>query len=433
MANGINTARTLLLAALAMFLVFVAGSDSAFAAGNVFTTAATFASDSSIALDAAGNPVIAYRDSLDTKLKVLHCDDPFCNPGGDVTATPDVQSGRYPSLVLDAAGNPVVSYYTTPFDRLKLLHCDDPNCAGSEPVETPDPDAILVNASTSLALDTAGNPVIAYAPTGEIRVMHCNDPECAGGDESITSHGSVADRPALVLDAAGNPVVAYSDSTLGGLLRVMHCNDPDCAGGDESVTGPDAAPGNTPAIALDIGGRPIIAYYGAAPARDLKLMHCNDANCAGSNETVTAPDSGGDVGVQPSIVLSSGNPTVAYRDETNGDLKLLRCDDPDCAGGGDSITAMDTSTNSGGNSSLTLDGSGFPAISFDAGPDVKIVRCGAANCAPAVGGLTQLARIDAEAGGHSFRLGTWLSAATAAVATVVAIGLIALLGRRAGG
>ncbi len=427
-----TTLRTLLLVALAAFLAFVAGSDSAFAAGNVITIAATFASDSSIALDAAGNPVIAYRDSLDTKLKILHCDDPFCNSGGDVTSTPDIQSGRYPSLVLDAAGNPVVSYYTTPFDRLKLLHCDDPNCAGSEPVETPDPSIILVNASTSLVLDGAGNPVIAYAPTGFIRVMHCNDPECAGGDESITVHGSFADRPALVLDAAGNPVVAYSDSTLGGLIRVMHCNDPNCAGGDESVTGPDPAAGNTPAVALDAAGNPVVAYYGAAPARDLKLMHCNDANCAGSNETITSPDSGGDVGRQPAIILSGGNPTVTYRDETNGNLKLLRCDDPDCAAGGDTVTALDATTNGGGNSALILDGAGFPVVSFDTSPDLKLVRCGAANCAPVVGGLSELARIGADAGGGSFRLGTWLLAATAAVATVIAIGVIALLGRRAG-
>jgi len=429
MRTGMNTGRTLLLVAMAAALAFVAGSDSAFAAANVVTTAATFASDSSLVLDSAGNPVIAYRDSLDTKLKILHCDDPFCNPGGDVTTTPDVQSGRYPSLVLDAAGNPVVSYYTTPFDRLKLLRCDDPNCAGSEPVETPDPDTFLVNASTSLVLDTAGNPVIAYAPAGEIRIMHCNDPECTGGDESITIHGAFADRPALVLDAAGNPVVAYSDSTLGGIIRVMHCNDPNCAGGDESVTGPDASPGNTPAIALDAGGRPVIAYYGAAPARDLRVMHCNDANCAGANETITTPDSGGDVGLQPSIILSGGNPTVAYRDETNGTLKLLRCDDPDCAAGGDTITTLDPFANGGGNSALALDASGFPAISYDASPDLKLVRCGAANCAPAVGGLSELARIGVEAQNRTFRLTTWLIAASAAAATVVAIGGVALLGR----
>jgi len=200
------------LAALIATFVFMAGSGTSLAELNTITTLSSFASDSSLVLDAAGNPVIAYRDSLDTRLRVLHCDDPFCTGGGESLIMPEVESGQYPSIALDASGNPAISYYTTPFDRLKLLRCDDPNCTGSESITTPDPQAYLLNHSTSIAIDAAGNPVIAYAPWAplyEIRIMHCNDPNCAGNDESITIHDSFAAAPSLALDAAGNPVVAY--------------------------------------------------------------------------------------------------------------------------------------------------------------------------------------------------------------------------------
>ena len=125
---------------------------------------------------------------------------------------------------------------------------------------------------------------------------------------------------------------------------------------------------------------------------------------------------------------AEGNPVIAYGGETNGDLKLLRCDDPDCSPGGDITTTLDPLANGGGNSALTLDASGFPAISYDTSPDLKLVRCGAANCAPVVGGLSELASVSAGAADESF-LTTWLTLAVGATATVIAIAVIAFLGR----
>ena len=254
-----------------------------------------------------------------------------------------------------------------------------------------------------MALDASGYPVIAYAIlSGSLRIMRCNDPNCTGGDESITVHDNLVAAPSIALDAAGNPVVAYYVRTgvnySNGVLRLMHCNDPNCAGGNESVTTPDAN-GTWPSMRLDAAGNPVIAYYSGATTGDLKIMHCDDANCAGANESVTIPDATGSVGLQPSLVLDAGNPVVTYRDETNGALKLLRCDDPDCAAGGDLVVEIDTAGDVGSNSSLVLDAAGYPAASYDAGSDLALVRCTDAKCKgvlptptpdPAVGGIAEL-------------------------------------------
>ncbi len=66
-----------LLPALMAALVFWAASDTSTADSNSITMLSAFASDSSMVLDASDNPVIAYRDSLDTRLRILHCDDLF--------------------------------------------------------------------------------------------------------------------------------------------------------------------------------------------------------------------------------------------------------------------------------------------------------------------------------------------------------------------
>ena len=215
---------------------------------------------------------------------------------------------------------------------------------------------------TSLSLDTGGNPVVSYLDytNGDLKVMHCNDPNCAGGDESITSPdtaGYVGEWTSLALDGTGNPVVSYHDYTNGN-LKIMHCNDANCAGDDESITSPDTGGvvGRHTSLALDTGGNPVVSYYDATNG-NLKIMHCNDANCAGGDESITSPDLASSVGQYTSLALDvAGNPVVSYIDP---DLKVMHCNDANCAGDDESITSTGTAR-------LPLAGFGFTSLVLDA-------------------------------------------------------------------
>ncbi len=347
---------------------------------------------SSIVLDTSGNPVVSYYDRDNNNLKLLHCNDPACLGNDESITSPDASGevGGHTSLVLDAAGNPVISYHYgfSEFD-LVVMHCNDPNCeGGNESITTPDT-AGTVGMWTSLALDNSGNPVISYYhfDSADLKILHCNDPNCEGNNESITSpdtNGDVGNFTSLTLDNAGNPVVSYYDATQDN-LKIMHCNDADCAGNNEIINTPDMAGdvGLWTSLQLDSLGNPVVSYFDQTN-ENLKVLHCNDPDCAGDNESIISPDTVGDVGRYNSLELdSAGNPVVSYFDgDINFDLKVIHCNDPNCAGGDDNITSPDTDVFVGLFTSLVLNENDHPIVSYYDldNLSLRLLHCGSPTC-----------------------------------------------------
>lgn len=369
------------------------------AAGNSITTPDTDGNVgryNSLALDKDGNPVIAYHEEIGGQprhLKVLHCGDPTCTSGNSITTPdPSVSTRSYPSLALDAKGNPVISYVA---GDLRVLHCGNPNCTAGNSIAAPD---TAFGEVTSLVLDASGNPVVSYRGSG-LTVLHCGNPNCTAGNSISTPDtalGETGAHSSLALDVSGNPVVSYHHGGGPDLddLRVMHCNDPDCSGGGESFTSPDTAGrvGDFTSLALDSSGNPVVSYrLGFGPSGKLKVMHCNDPNCSGDDESITVPDN---LSSRTSLRLdSSGNPVVSYLVGTDHGigLRVLHCGDPTCTIA-NTIAAPDTEGRP--DMSLVLDASGNPVVSYHDFPnlDLKVLHCGDPACKapPPVGGIAEL-------------------------------------------
>ena len=323
---------------LAIALIALLPADRSFADDTITTPDAPVPGNvgtfSSLVLDGAGNPVVSYFDSLNGDLKVLHCDDPNCAPGGDSIATPDTSPvvgavGQFTSIALDGSGFPVVAYQDNAnfANALKILHCGNANCTSTNAINTLDtsPDGSIFAWYISLALDGSGNPVVSYygrtfGGAGSLHILHCNDVNCVPGGDSLTipdapaAPGDVGSYSSLVLDGSGFPVVSYADVTPGATaLKVMHCNDANCAGGGESFQSLDASAtgqnGRATSIQLDSSGRPVVSFWSSSDG-GMKILHCNDVNCAGGDDSITTP-TGGAV-FDTSLKLDSlGNPVVA--------------------------------------------------------------------------------------------------------------------------
>jgi len=256
-----------------------------------------------------------------------------------------------------------------------------------------------VGSFTSMAIGVDGNPVISYhddSAHNALKVAHCDDPICAGGETMsiVEQAAGIGSYTSLAIGTDGKPVISYYDASHGD-LKVAHCNDAACAGGNETLSIVDSSGdvGSYSSIAIGTDGNPVISYYDATND-DLRLARCNDPACTGGNETLHTVDSAGDVGSDDSLAIGSdGNPVISYLDRTNDAVKVAWCDDPACGSGGNTRTPVD-SGRVGQYTSIAIGADGYPVISYyhgDGNVDLKVVHCNDQSC---VGGDEAVSVVD---------------------------------------
>ena len=298
----------------------------------------------SLALDASGHPVVSYSDASTDDLRVLHCGDPNCTAGNSMTS-PDTNNavGVATSLVLDRGGNPVVTHKDVTNDDLRVLHCGNPDCTVGNNITTPDTFG-NVGGFGSLVLDAAGNPVVSYSEnkTATLKLLHCGDPNCTA-DNSITTPYSVRGiglSTSLVLDTSGNPVISSYDTR--GDLWVLRCGDPNCIVVD-SVISPDVVglvtiDGKHTSLALDAAGNPVVAFFDGIND-DLKLLHCGNPTCTEDKPiTPTPTPPRGDANCDGTVASTDAALVLQFN---AGLLDALLCHEAADVNGDGSITSVD--------------------------------------------------------------------------------------------
>jgi len=344
----------------------------------------------SMVLDDNGFPVIAYYSEL-IDLRIVRCNDQRC-AGGDESIVA-VPGGEQTSVVLDASGFPVIA------STAGLVRCTSPTCADGAWQFTPK-QRIGLQTNRGLALDANDNPILAHITADGINIERCNDPFCVGDDESIsTPHAPNAGWNAVMeLDAAGNPVVVYQDRRNGD-LQLLHCGDPGCTDGNESIERVGESPyfpQLVPGLAIDDDGNPVVFYVYETGGF---LVRCDDPDCApGGDVTTEMTVAHSWIGTyRPTLRLDTADrPVLAYRSIgslADGFPPLLRvatCPDRFCTGTVPTPTIVDDAVAI--YSAMELDSADRPVIAYqETDPrDVLVAQCGDPACTAGAGPTDQL-------------------------------------------
>ncbi len=293
----------------------------------------------------------------------------------------DTDAWTYTSIALDDSGYPYISYGAAGQGGVKFVRWTGSAWDGMDASAGPDTVDTEGGSDTSIALDDNGYPHISYyagGVSGGLKYTHWTGSAWDGLDASVGpdmvdhTDNFVGYDNSIALDTSGYPHISYYDSW-NSALKYARWTGSNWDGLDAS-TGPDfldvsGAVGKYTSIALDDNGYPHISYsYFDATNYDLKYVRWTGSAWDGlTSSNPDTVDTSGNVGIYTSIALDdNGYPHISYFDGTNYDLKYARWtgsawDGLDASAGPD---AVDTTGDVGSYTSIALDSSGYPHISY---------------------------------------------------------------------
>lgn len=259
--------------------------------------------DSSLALDAAGEPHVAYT-KRDGYINLYYTHKP-----GATWKTEVVDRGAGAgdsSLDLDSQGYPHIAF----FDG-RIMQTSVARWNGSDWQFDPvDPGGVM-----SMKLDSAGHEHLTIYDGVNVDLKYAHWTGAQWQRETVASAGSVGLHAALALDSQDHPHIAYSDYTNAAL---MYTHWSGSAWISDTVDTGDIIGFTQSSLALDSAERPHIAYYDYW-GKDLK--YASWSGTAWITETLAM-----DIGLldglnDVALALDANNyPHVAYHNEKADDV-----------------------------------------------------------------------------------------------------------------
>ncbi|MDH7602533.1 MAG: hypothetical protein QHI38_10355, partial [Armatimonadota bacterium] len=264
------------------------------------------------ASDAAGNTLSYYL--------TVNCTNGYSSETVDEDRTDIERVGEYSSIALDASGNPRIAYYKYINDTHGILRYAYYNGQGwhVEDVDGNSPGSVDDNVGryTSIKVDSQGNPHISYYDVTNGNLMYAVWRSGTWQITTVDGASSPTDDVGQYTSLAlynGLPRIAYYDVAKGDLKYASY----DGSNWTKTVVDSAGDVGRFASLALDPNtGLPRIAYYDSTN-KDLKY-----AAYDGSAWNITTVAAAGDVGQYCSLALdpTTGSPRIAYYDNTNKDL-----------------------------------------------------------------------------------------------------------------
>ncbi len=283
-----------------------------------------------------GHLLVSHHQPAGGPMLATVCNDAACANPQRLTLEAGPGFGPTSVALAYSAGRPLIHYQDAVLSELRSTQCTTTACtalirriANGIPAFAPD-----------LALRADGRPVTIWTKLRRPRIGVCTDRLCSSVVYRDTGGANAdASRPSIAVRPDGRPFAYYSN--VGG-SAAWDCADTDCSSGTQrEVSGSGNATGDFTELAIRPDGRPLMLYMSRS-TNAVFLFSCADVNCS-SGQTrlvVDEPDP-----AQQSTSLASlglaiggdGRPVITWgltRQPTPGtfagELRVARCDDPEC-------------------------------------------------------------------------------------------------------
>ncbi|MEE8330622.1 MAG: hypothetical protein V3R84_02540, partial [Acidimicrobiia bacterium] len=282
-------------------------------------------------------------------ITLISCLDAACQETTSAVIATAVNGFELQGVAVDAVGNPVIAY--SQWEGLSVAHCNDPECLTPATIGMAG-----LSGEVALAMGTDGNPLLAYHTGSDLVLIRCVDPACveapppappppalAFTDTAWTINVAaevVFDNygPQVLFDAEGLPIILHNapTGTVGpegenewGLARA-DCEDSSCS----QVTNIDPAELNTwfgANWAIDGQGRVVSTFWSYDTDRMLGFARCDDVACSSATTTELFV---ADAWANPDIAIASdGLAVMAFQNYTfnPGPIQVAFCADAECS------------------------------------------------------------------------------------------------------
>jgi len=352
-------------------------------------------SSPSIALDSSGNPVVAWVNSRSGVGSIYirqwnATGGTWDEIGANSASGSGIGYGSSPSLALDSTGNPIIAWeYSSGCIYIKRWN-------GSSWAETVAGSAsgtgLGYGSSPSLAVDSAGNPALAWVYQGDIWIkLNATNTQPPG---SLSNGYAQFTAPSLALDSAANPVVAWEDDYFHEIFIMRYSGSTFVEIGAGSASASSAGGGislnsgisQNPSLALDSSGNPVVAWEDNSSGNyEIFIKHWNGSAWVGySNGTVdymgggVSNNSGNSV--LPSLRINAlGLPIVVWQNGSipSRDIYIKIWNGSAWSGIGSASASSGGISSTSGDSnspSLVLDTSGNPFVAWCGNNEIYIKR-----------------------------------------------------------
>ncbi len=355
-----------------------------------------FTSHAAVAVDGSGNPVVAWHelDAQSTNIYVKRWTGTAWSQLGGLL---DVKANEFayePAIALDSAGNPVVAWEEDAGGQFADRHIYAKRWNGSSWVQL---GSFIDAAGTtkgaqnaSLAIDNAGNPVVAFfedvgvgtAFNDNVYVKRWNGTSWVQlGNALDINTNRTADYPSLALDNTGNPIVAWEEfdgNSSNSNIYVKRWNGSVWVRlGSAALDMTLATPARLPSLDVDSTGKPVVAWEeGFSSNTNIYVKRWTGTTWS---QVGTAPlDINATLAADNAALSLDGanNPVVTWQEYTTTNLYnvyIKRWNGAAWATVG--VNPLETKlSNHAKESALALDGAGNPVVAWEECAQVNFNR-----------------------------------------------------------